>query len=96
MKIALKLVGVVEVRGVSVPYSKMDINNVLGCTFQYTHDLTYMLNLKILNNIEAWLAPMISIVAYSWLDEGALIEKKELWIGFISSNLMPSQNESIF
>lgn len=54
-----------------------------------------------LDGIKSWLAPTIGIRLPSSLEEGAIIEKKEMnvmaqfWFRFISSNLMPSQNELI-
>lgn len=104
VKITPKPINSVEVRGVQVLYSKIDINDVLGCTYRYFHDLTEILSRSyrdINDGIESWLAPTISIRPPSSLEEGAIIEKKELnvmaqfWFWFINSNLMPSQNELI-
>lgn len=92
----LKPPGIVEVRGVQAPCSEVEINYILGCTFQrqsYLKDLMHLLHFE---EINVWLALLIGISAPSWLKEREIIEKKELnilawfWFGFISSNLMPS------
>lgn len=78
VKIAPRPVDVAKVRGVPILCNKTDINNLLGCIFQLWHDLADMVEKETLDDIKAWFAPVIDIETPLWLDEGVVIEKKEL------------------
>lgn len=68
-----------EVRGVQVPCSEIDINDVLGCTYWYSLDLSMMLREVNLNDLKDWLAPIIGIqFFYGWQKELSL--KRNKWI----------------
>jgi len=96
----LKPLDEVEVCGKNVQCHTDALNIELGMPeFQ-----AEMFSLRMHHDIDSlkyWLAPRLSDMSRPWIVEGTLIEKKDLnivdryWFEFISSNSMPSQNESI-
>lgn len=61
-----------------------------------------MIKVQTFDDIKTWLNLMIGIPTPSGLEEGAIKENKEMnvlarfWFRFISSNLMLSQNRSVY
>ena len=95
-----EVVYVVKVRGKRVKCGSSDINAELGCSKNMRSDLVDKLKEE-LNDMKGWLAPLLCDVTPPWITPGVEIEKRDLnlaacyWLKFVSSNLMPSQNESI-
>uniref|UniRef100_M1DDI8 Putative plant transposon protein domain-containing protein n=1 Tax=Solanum tuberosum TaxID=4113 RepID=M1DDI8_SOLTU len=88
-------------QGKKVKCSSTEINEVLWCTMKVIHYLVNQIQKKTLYDLKGWLARFISDLTRSCIGPRVQIEKKELnedaqyWFGFISRNLIPSQNESI-
>uniref|UniRef100_M1DMH6 Putative plant transposon protein domain-containing protein n=1 Tax=Solanum tuberosum TaxID=4113 RepID=M1DMH6_SOLTU len=97
----MALVDYIEVQGKKVLCSESDIYDLLDYTTSTTHTLMNKVKTKTLDDLKGWLAPLFNNITPPCLDTGVLIEKKDqcvvarYWFGFISSSLMPSQNESI-
>uniref|UniRef100_M1DXT9 Putative plant transposon protein domain-containing protein n=1 Tax=Solanum tuberosum TaxID=4113 RepID=M1DXT9_SOLTU len=90
----------VVVRGKEVECNSEYINTVLDRGYDFDHpNLTTATSS--LDEIKGWLAVLISNTTPRWIKVGVPIEKRDLsivarfWFGFISSTIMPSQNESI-
>lgn len=78
VKLVFKPLDVVKVRGVQVSCSQTDNKFILGYAHRDKNDLNKMMKIQSLDNMKAWLGLMIGTPAPLWLEEGAIIEKKEM------------------
>lgn len=90
VKVVIKPLDAMEVQGVQVICSELEINDIGGCTYRYKNDMDEMMKVQTFDDIKAWLAPMIGLLAPSWFEEGAIIKKKEMNISneVFGSNLL--------
>ncbi|KAG5610358.1 hypothetical protein H5410_021639 [Solanum commersonii] len=67
----------VMVQEKTVRCSSYDINNALEKAVGFEHEYQSMITAHTLNDLNGWLAPLISDTTPRWIEVGALIEKKD-------------------
>uniref|UniRef100_M1DBY6 Putative plant transposon protein domain-containing protein n=1 Tax=Solanum tuberosum TaxID=4113 RepID=M1DBY6_SOLTU len=97
----LKYVGYVVVWGRKVLCDSTTINTILECTNNIANPHQHRMKTKSFEEIKNWLAPLICDGTSKLLEVGTPIMKRDMhvdagyWFGFISSTVIPSQNESV-